>query len=276
MLSKNIDLLPPLRLSSWRKIALGTWRDAGDPSVYGILEVDMGPALAYLERLRAKTGAKLTVTHFVGKAVANTLARHKDINCILRLGRLYPRKDVDVFFQVASDAAGKDLSGMTIRQADTKSITELALEMQSRAERIRTQGDPEFKKMKKTMGGLPGWASRYILNLAGFILYTLNLWTPLLGSPRDPFGSCMVTSIGGLGLDLAFAPLVPYSRVPLLIAVGVVRDTPVAREGRVEIAKVARLCVTLDHRLIDGMHASHMAKTLTAIFADPERELGPV
>lgn len=276
MLSKNIDLLPPLRLSSWRKIALGSWHDAGDPSVYGILEVDMGPALAYLERLRAKTGVKLTVTHFVGKAVANMLARHQDINCILRLGRLYPRKDVDVFFQVASDVTGKDLSGMTIRQADTKSIPELAIEMQLRAEKIRKQGDPEFKKMKSTMGGLPAWASRFVLGFAGFILYTLNLWTPLLGSPRDPFGSCMITSIGGLGLDLAFAPLVAYSRVPLLIAVGAVRDTPVARDGKIEIAKIARLCVTIDHRLIDGMHASHMARTLTAIFADPEREFGQV
>lgn len=276
LFTKNIDLAPPLRLSSWRKIAIGTWRDAGDPSVYSVLEVDMGPALAYLERLRAKTGAKLTLTHFVGKAVANTLSRHPDINCILRFGRLYPRKDVDVFFQVASDVGGKDLSGMTIRRADTKSILEFALEMQARTHRIRTEGDPEFKKMKSTMGGLPGWASRFILGFAGFILYTLNLWTPLLGSPRDPFGSCMVTSIGGLGLDLAFAPLVPYSRVPLLIAVGAVRDTPVVREGRVEVAQVSRLCVTLDHRLIDGMHASHMAKTLTSIFAHPERELGPV
>jgi pyruvate dehydrogenase E2 component (dihydrolipoamide acetyltransferase) len=84
----------------------------------------------------------------------------------------------------------------------------------------------------------------------------------------------MITSIGSLGLDMAFAPLVPYSRVPLLIAVGVVQDTPVVRDGRIEVAKVSRLCVTLDHRLIDGMHASHMAKTLLATFANPEKELG--
>ena len=141
--------------------------------------------------------------------------------------------------------------------------------MKARAERIRTQGDPEFKKMKSTMGGLPGWASRFVLNFAGFLLYTLNLWTPLLGSPRDPFGSCMVTSIGGLGLDLAFAPLVPYSRVPLLIAVGAVRDTPVVRDGKLAIAPVSRLCVTIDHRLIDGMQASHMAKTLAAYIRAP-------
>jgi pyruvate/2-oxoglutarate dehydrogenase complex dihydrolipoamide acyltransferase (E2) component len=276
LFTRNIDLGPALRLPSWRKIAIGTWRDAGDPSVFCVLEVDMRPALAYLERIRASTGTKVTLTHFVGKAVAVTLALHPQLNCILRFGRLYPRKDVDVFFQVATDTLGKDLSGLTIRRADTKSIPEIALEMQSCAERIRKQGDPEFKRMKSTMGGLPGWASRFVLGFAGFVLYTLNLWTPLLGSPRDPFGSCMITSIGTLGLDMAFAPLVPFSRVPLLIAVGAARDTPVARDGRVEIAPVSRLCVTIDHRLIDGMLGSHMARALLEIFADPERAFGPV
>ncbi len=83
----------------------------------------------------------------------------------------------------------------------------------------------------------------------------------------------MVTNIGSLGLDTAFAPLVPYSRVPVLLAVGSAMDRPWVREGKLCVAKVLRICVTLDHRLIDGVHASHMAKTVQKIFADPEREL---
>lgn len=276
ILTRNAELGPAIRSSSWRKVAIGTWRSAGDPSIYGIAEVDVAPAQAYLEKVRAKTGHKITLTHFVGKAVALTLAKHPDINCILRFGRLYPRKNVDVFFQVASDDTGKDLSGMTIRHADRKSIVEIAQEMRERADRIRKQGDPEFKKMKSTMGMLPGFLSRYVLGFAGWFMYTLNLWTPLLGSPRDPFGSCMITSIGSLGLDMAFAPLVPYSRIPLLIAVGAARETPVARGGKLDIALISRLCVTIDHRLIDGTHAAKMSKTIHEVFADPERHLGAV
>ena len=30
----------------------------------------------------------------------------------------------------------------------------------------------------------------------------------------------MITNIGSLGLDTAYAPLVPFSRVPLLFAIG--------------------------------------------------------
>lgn len=273
MLSKNVDLGRPHKLSSWRKIAIGTWRTAGDPSVYGILEIDMGPALKHLEILKETSGKRLTITHLIGKAVAVCLARHPDLNSILRFGKLYPRKNVDVFFQVASDLTGKDLSGTTIRNADKKSIVQIATEMEERVQTIRKKGDPDFKKMKNLMKLIPGFLSGLLLNISGFILYSLNLWSPLLGTPKDPFGSVMITNIGSLGLDVAFAPIVPYSRVPVLIAVGAVRETPVVKNGQVVISPVIKLCATFDHRIIDGVHASHLVKTLKHIFENPQSEL---
>jgi hypothetical protein len=146
-------------------------------------------------------------------------------------------------------------------------------QVEERVQRIKQKKDQSFTKMKKTMGFLPGILSRFVLGFAGFFMYSLNLWSPLLGSPRDPFGSVMVTNIGSLGLDMAFAPLVPYSRVPLLITVGAVREEPVVRDGKIEIAKLLRLSATFDHRLIDGVHASHIVKSLKEIFKNPEKEL---
>ena len=66
----------------------------------------------------------------------------------------------------------------------------------------------------------PAWAMRALLNAISFLMYTLNLDLKFLGLPRDPFGSVMLTSIGSLGLEEAFAPLVPYSRVPIVLALG--------------------------------------------------------
>ncbi len=276
MFKRNIPLGPPLRLSSWRKVAIGTWRSAGDPSVYGIADLQARPAIDYLEKIKDRTGVRVTLTHFAGRAVAEVLSRHHEINAILRWGRLYPRKSVDIFFQVASDGKGRDLSGTTIREADKKSIEAIGREMQERIDRIRTQGDPEFKQMKGLFGMLPGFLAGPLLSISGFIMYSLNLWSPLMGAPRDPFGSAMITNIGSLGLETAFAPLVPYSRVPLLISMGAVVDKPVVQDGKVVAAPVVRLCVTFDHRLVDGVHAAKMYKTLEAIFRDPEKELGPV
>ncbi|HXH75609.1 MAG TPA: 2-oxo acid dehydrogenase subunit E2 [Bacteriovoracaceae bacterium] len=272
ILSKNMDLGPAIKLSSWRKIAIGTWVSAKDPSVYGILDIDAAPALAYIEKVRLETGMKINLIHVLGKATALVLQRHPEINCVLRWGRLYPRRSVDVFFQVATDKAGHDLSGMTVRQADLKSVQAIATEMQDRVQNIREKGDPGFKKMKNTMGLIPGLFIGYVMNLAEFFLYSLNLWSPAIGAPKDSFGSVMITNVGSLGIETGFAPLVAYSRVPLLLALGMVRPVPVARDGKVVIEEQMRICATFDHRLIDGMVASHMTKALTKILMNPEIE----
>lgn len=274
LISRNVRLGRAKKLSSWRKVAIGTWRTVGDPSVYGTMEVDAGRALEYVAALRERTGKRVTLTHVVGKALALVFARYPDLNCVLRFGRLYPRQTVDIFFQVASDSEGTDLSGMTVREADRKSVVEITEEMEERVSRIKRREDKSFDRMKGLSGLLPGFLSRWLLDLSGFLLYTLNIWSPLLGAPRDPFGGAMVTNIGSLGLENAFAPLVPYSRVPFLLVVGSAAEKPVVRDGQIAIARMLPLCVTFDHRLIDGVHASKMAKLMTEIFADPEKHLG--
>jgi pyruvate/2-oxoglutarate dehydrogenase complex dihydrolipoamide acyltransferase (E2) component len=275
-ISKNLKLGPALKISNWRKIALGTWQSVGDPSIYGLVELDVQPALAYIEKLRTQTEQKITLTHVLGRAVAKTIEKHPEINCLLRFGKLYPRKSIDIFFQVANDPDGKDLSGIAIPQINQKSILEICREMQTGIEAIRKKGDPGFKKMKKTAGMIPGWLTHKTLSFVGWIMYSLNIWTPLFGIPKDPFGSAMITNIGTLGLDFAYAALVPYSRVPLFVSVGAISDVPVVRSGQVVIGQICSLCITADHRLIDGMVASLMARTIKNLMADPEGQLGPL
>lgn len=276
IIERNIRYEKIERLSSFRKVALGTWRTVGDPSVYSEIAFNVEPALDYLQKLNDKNGSKLTLTHFVGKACAETIKNHQEINCILRWGRLYRRSTTDIFFHVAADLKGEDLTGTVVRQIDQKSILQIGEELQAKVKKIRQSGDIDYREMKKLFRKLPAFLSRTMIDLSSYIMYTLNIWSPLLGVPKDSFGSMMITSIGSIGLERAFVPLVPYSRIPLLIAIGSVREAPWIVGGKVEVRKVMSLCVTFDHRVIDGMHASHMAKTMKAIFEDPEKTLGPV
>jgi len=123
---------------------------------------------------------------------------------------------------------------------------------------------------------VPGILAGMVIRFSELFMYALNLWTPLLGTPRDPFGSILITNIGSLGLDMAFAPLVPYSRVPILISIGAVRDMPVVRDNQIVIGRMVRLTVTFDHRLVDGVQIAKMAQTMLKFFAAPEKELGPL
>ena len=112
--------------------------------------------------------------------------------------------------------------------------------------------------------------------MLGYLTYEMNLDMKWAGVPRDAFGSAMVTNIGSLGLEEAYVPLVPYSHVPLLIAVGAVQDEAVVEDGKLVPGKVLRACATFDHRVLDGMHAAHVCRSIHRIFADPEGTLGPL
>ncbi|HET6280199.1 MAG TPA: 2-oxo acid dehydrogenase subunit E2 [Polyangia bacterium] len=274
MVRRNVQLGPPLRISSWRKISLGSWRPVGDSSVYGMLEIEAEPALRYVEAWSRASAERVTLTHLGVRACGVLLRRHPEINAIIRFGRIYPRTSCDVFTHAAADPTGQDLTGVVVRAADGKSVAEIAAEINPRLAAIKQQTDQTFARVKGTMRRLPGLLSRPLLDFLGFLLYSLNLWSPLLGAPRDSFGSMMLTNIGSLGLKMAFVPIAPYTRIPLVLAMGAVHDRPIVRGDRVVPAKVMCLCFTFDHRIIDGVHAAQMARTLEKIFADPYVELG--
>ena len=92
---------PPARLSLFRKMAAVSWDAPGDPTIYGATEVDATELVQWLAN-QSEGGAKLSVTHAVARAMAAMLAEHADLNCTIRRGKIYRRRDVDVFVQVAA------------------------------------------------------------------------------------------------------------------------------------------------------------------------------
>jgi pyruvate dehydrogenase E2 component (dihydrolipoamide acetyltransferase) len=275
----NLALRPKENLSSFRRIAIGTWRTAYDPSVYGTLALRADKVLAYLEAFRARTGKRATLSHLMAKAVAITLSEMPDANAILRFNRIYLRQDIGVFFQVAmeDDATGEiDLSGATIFDAHKKSVLEIVDEFEKKVSTVRKKEDKNLEGSRSLFKRIPFFLLNTMLDLIGWLSFGLNLDLRWAGIPKDPFGSAMVTNIGSLGLEEAYVPLVPYSRVPLLIALGTVKEEAVVEEGQIVAGKMLRAFATFDHRVLDGMHAAKMSKTLRRVFADPEKELGPL
>lgn len=270
----NVELWPPKPSPAFRRIAIGTWKTAYDPSVYGSITFRMEPVLAFIERVRAETGKRLTVTHFVAKAAAMALLRVPEANAILRMNRVYERKRISVFLQVAMtdpETNKPDLSGVTIHDVDKLDVSALVDATEKRVAEVRARKDPSLEKTRQSFRFVPSFLLNTLVNGMAFLLYTLNLDLSWLGLPKDGFGSVMVTNIGSLGLESAYVPLVPFSRVPILLAVGQVIDEPVVESGQVVPGKVMRLHATFDHRFIDGAHAAAMVRVLKEIFSDPTK-----
>lgn len=241
--------------------------------MYGVLELDCEPALAYLQSMREESGEHITLTHLVGKAAAHAIASRPEVNAIIRRGRVFTRNTTDIFFQIAFDG-GEDLAGAKVSAANTKSIVEIAKELKARAERVRIRKDHETQKSASMMSKLPPFMTGLALRAGETLSYDLGLDLSRFGIPFDAFGSCMVTNIANFGLESGWAPLLPFSRVPILLTVGAVHERPCVREGKLEIGQCLKIGITLDHRLMDGYQAGELAKAFRAAFEEPEETLG--
>jgi len=257
MFEKHIQYLPPRKQTAWRKIATGTWRDAGDPSIYAILKVDARPILRCMERYKNR-GIKITPTHVMAKALSYAYEKYPRANSIQRFGRIYNRSSVDIFLQVAGDENGENLSGTVIKNCDQKSLQQVANELSSISQKIKKGDDENFNKVKDSMRFIPGFLMGYLLKFLGTILYTFNLWSKALGVPKDGFGSGMITSVGMMGVEIAFAPLVPWSHCPIILAIGKIVEEAVVENGNIIVCPTLSINGTLDHRIIDGVGGGKM------------------
>jgi pyruvate/2-oxoglutarate dehydrogenase complex dihydrolipoamide acyltransferase (E2) component len=261
-------------LSSWRTIALNLWDKPRDPTVYGLIEIDMTRALAYLETVNATADvARVTVTHLVVKAIARALYNQPAANAVASRRRLFLRNSIDVYCQIASDS-GNDLTGVKITSADRKSVLAIAAELRDAVERVREKRDAGSERTKRTVLRVPRRLLRPLLSLIEYLTYD-RLWDlSRWGIAFDQFGSAMVSNVGGFGISNGLAPLVPATRAPIVLLVGEVSERAVARDGQVFAAPCATIGCTFDHRVIDGFQAGIMARIVRETLEHPFRHLG--
>ncbi len=259
-------------MSVWRRISLNSWKTPDNATIYGRLDVDVGRLQEYLKQKTEKSGVKCTITHAVCRGMALVLRKYPDCNVLVRRRKIWLRRDVDIFLQVAMPIEGRegqaDLSGAMIRRADTKPVDQISTELREKALAIRKKKDGQMAKTRNTMMALPNFLLKLVLKIIGWLSYTLNLKVPT--TPRDPFGGAMVSAIGTLGLKMAYAPLVTFSHAPIVILVGEVEDRPLVINKEIVIRPICTLTATLDHRVLDGFLGGLLAGEMKRILESPE------
>jgi len=254
----------PLR----RKLAISTWRAPREGNIYGKLTVDATEAIAYLEHVREKTGEAVTVTHLVGRVVAEALAREPSLNGRIRFGKFIPHDDVSIAYLVAM-ADGSDLAKAKIDHVDRKTVAQIAAELRERATRLREGADDDWEKSKGVIRALPTYLLRPLLTLLGWVASSLGLQARALGVERFPFGSAIVTSVGMFGVDEGYVPPTPFARVPLYVLIGAVREQAVVEDGAIVARPILTITATIDHRFVDGFQVGAIAREFHRIMNDP-------
>ncbi|MGJ0558340.1 2-oxo acid dehydrogenase subunit E2 [Methylocystis sp.] len=256
------------RVQGWRKLAGASWGAPRDPQFTGDIDIDAAELLAYADRVRMETGAHVTVTHLVGRAVAHALGRVPAMNVRLARGREHPRESIDVFF-IVSTAGGSELTGIKVTAADQKSVVEIADQLEADVQAVTDGTDADFGRAKKLLTLLPPRVLKAALGISAWLTSDLNLDLPALGMRRQAFGGAMITSVGMWGIAHAYSPLAHYYRVPVLVLVGAVSQQPVAVAGKVLVRPVLPITATFDHRYVDGFQAASFAHAVEEYLAHP-------
>ena len=274
---KHLDLKKLHKLTPYQKVAIGTWKEAKDPSIYAEEDLDYTPVQAFSEKIFKEQGIRLTPTYIIAQTVSLIFTVRPQLNTILRGNMLYQRKNLSLSCLVSVDEEDQDISNLSscvVHNTSQLNIIELYKILKQKVEQTKNNQDEVVQAQNRLLGKIPAVLMKYVLNTLSFILYTLNL--KFKGMPQDPFGSVMISNLGQMGIDKAFIPLVYYSRVPVAIGIGLVKPRPfVLPDGTVTAKDMIRLNCTIDHRYIDGKSLSIMRKMLVYILSKPEKWLLP-
>ncbi|RMG07607.1 MAG: hypothetical protein D6731_23485 [Planctomycetota bacterium] len=253
----------------FRRIAKAFWSAPREGLIYGHAELDVSKLRRFQEDVERVHGIRPSVGQFLGRAVAHALTVVPEGNAKIIWGRAYLKDTVDVYFQVDVED-GKDLSGVVVPDTGSKTVVEVARILRERAERLRSGGDEQYEKTQKgCVGRLPSFAIRWLLGALTFLEYNLGVTPTFLGARPEPFGTVMVTNVSSFGIDVAYAPLVPVSRVPMVVLMGRVVDKAVVVDGEVVVRPILTASATFDHRLLDGNKIGKIVRTVRAYMENP-------
>jgi pyruvate/2-oxoglutarate dehydrogenase complex dihydrolipoamide acyltransferase (E2) component len=254
--------------TAWRKMATVIYDRPTDARVLGSLDIDAEACVEFIAKKRAE-GTKITITHIFTAVLARTLADEAAIiNCFVRRGRIYPRDDVSIFLAV--DVGGKDMSGVRIKRAHTKTVTEIHDEMAARVRKHEGADQNKMVRKKDSLAKLPYPLRRAAFSAMRWGVYEAGLNLRFTGLHENMFGSAMITNIGSFGLDIGYPALMPAGNVPVVVAMGTIEKRAVVRDDEIVARNVLPLSATFDHRIVDGHQVYLLAKGIKRRLADPE------
>jgi len=181
------------------------------------------------KKAEADFGVKITFLPFIIKAVVEALKENPHFNAS------YDRDNLEIlvkkYYNIGLAAEAPDgLKVVVIKDADKKSILELAKEIAELGKKVKDQ-------------------------------------TISIDEMKD--SSFTITNIGSLGGGFLSVPMINYPDVAIL-GIHMVRDFPVVKDGAVSVGKVLPFSLVFDHRVVDGAEAVKFGNALIKYLEDPD------
>jgi pyruvate dehydrogenase E2 component (dihydrolipoamide acetyltransferase) len=89
-----------------------------------------------------------------------------------------------------------------------------------------------------------------------------------LGKEEMTGGTFAISNMGMLGVE-SFVAIVPPT-MSAILAIGMVKDESVVKNGKIEVERLMRITISADHRVHDGAYAAKFLGKLREILEQPE------
>ncbi len=188
-----------------------------------VFEIDMSKVVGIRSRLKgeaeARHGVRLTYLAFIARAVVDALQTWPRLNAEIRDEQIVLKRSVNLGIAVALEE-GKGLIVPVIRNAEEKNLLGIARAIEDLAERARTK-----KLLPDEVHG----------------------------------GTFTITNPGGFGA-IAGTPIINQPQVGILDVEAIVKRPVVVTDpygnDSIAIRSMMNLCLSYDHRLVDGAYAA--------------------
>jgi pyruvate/2-oxoglutarate dehydrogenase complex dihydrolipoamide acyltransferase (E2) component len=253
--------------NEWRKVASTIYRKPVDSKLFGSVEIDVTDLEKYINEKR-RQGLKITLTHIFLLIVARALKNEvPELNSYISRGNVVSRDHVDAMVSVLNE--DNQMSSVKISNADTLTLTELALVMNDEIKNSRSGIESKAMRMKGFLARIP-WPFRiWVFKLIRMITINWGLTIPAIGLSAENFGSFVITNIGSIGLDMGYPALFPTSNVAIVFVLGGVSKKPVVIDDKVVIRRIISLGAALDHRVVDAVHGGKLFKYIKQVIRNP-------
>ena len=195
-----------------------------------IMNADALFAIVQKEKPRLeKLGIKLTFLPFIIKAVVRALKEYP------RFNSSYDHESQEVivkrYFNIGIATEAPDgLKVVVIKESESKSIAQIAKELQDLGSKIKDQSITVEEMSDSTF---------------------------------------TITNIGSLGGGFLSVPMINYPEVAIL-GVHRIKDEPVVKDNAIVIGKVLPLSLSFDHRVVDGADVVEFTNSIIRYLEDPD------
>ena len=168
---------------------------------------------------------------------------------------------------------GKDLIPVTLWDAHNMTIFEIATKCAERVGKAKKGKDERHNKSTALADYIPSFIAQPISFIATYIASTVGISIPPLNLRNDTFGHVVLSNVGTLGYNSAFAPLCPLVHQMSLICTGKIEKRVIVEtKDGVDTMKVASMMTAVgtgDHRYGDAAVFTPFFKVIRDYIEDP-------